>query len=113
MLTAILDRRRHDLQLVGAKVYSDDKNGADVGTLAGRDPIGVSATTDVDAIRALDADCVLYVPRTSMTCARCWPPARTSPPRRSCSIRVGWTRLTATGYSRRARGVAPPYTAAA
>ncbi len=33
--------------------------------LVGRDTIGVSATTDVDAILALDADCVLYTPRTA------------------------------------------------
>ena len=64
MVTAILDHR-DDLQLVGARVYSDDKNGVDIGTLVGRDPIGVSATTDVDAILALDADCVLYTPRTA------------------------------------------------
>ncbi|PRC54873.1 dihydrodipicolinate reductase, partial [Mycobacterium sp. ITM-2017-0098] len=42
-----------------------DKHGADVGALVGRDPIGVAATTDVDAILALDADCVLYTPRTA------------------------------------------------
>ncbi|MCV7152976.1 NAD(P)H-dependent amine dehydrogenase family protein [Mycolicibacterium pyrenivorans] len=64
MVTAILDHRE-DLQLVGARVYSDDKNGVDLGTLVGRDPIGVAATTDVDAILALDADCVLYTPRTA------------------------------------------------
>lgn len=64
MVTAILDHRE-DLQLVGARVYSDDKNGADLGTIVGRDPIGVAATTDVDAILALDADCVLYTPRTA------------------------------------------------
>lgn len=64
MLTAILDQPR-GLQIVGARVYSDDKDGTDIGTLAGRDPIGVSASTDVDAILALDADCVLYTPRTA------------------------------------------------
>ncbi len=64
MITAILDHR-DDLQLVGARVYSDDKNGVDIGTLVGRDVIGVLASTDVDAILALDADCVLYTPRTA------------------------------------------------
>ncbi|PRC45814.1 hypothetical protein C6A85_93260, partial [Mycobacterium sp. ITM-2017-0098] len=64
MIAAILDHR-DDLELVGARVYSDDKHGADVGALVGRDPIGVAATTDVDAILALDADCVLYTPRTA------------------------------------------------
>jgi hypothetical protein len=57
--------RRPDLELVGALVYSEAKNGVDVATLVGRAPIGVSATTDVDAILALDADCVLYTPRTA------------------------------------------------
>lgn len=65
MLIAILDHHRDDLRLVGARVYSGDKNGVDVGTLAGRDPIGVAATTDVDEILALEADCVLYTPRTA------------------------------------------------
>lgn len=62
MLTAILDHG-HGMRIVGARVYSADKNGVDVGTLAGRDPIGVLATTDVDEVLALDADCVLYTPR--------------------------------------------------
>ena len=64
LLTALLDHR-HDLRIVGARVYSDDKNGVDVGTLAGRSPIGVAATTDVGEILALDADCVLYTPRNT------------------------------------------------
>ncbi|QZT65839.1 dihydrodipicolinate reductase [Mycolicibacterium austroafricanum] len=64
MMTAILDNR-DDMRLVGARVYSDDKDGADLGELLGRDPIGVAATTDVDAILGLDADCVLYTPRTA------------------------------------------------
>lgn len=64
MLTAILDHQR-DLEIVGARVYSETKEGIDVGTLAGRDPIGVTATTDVDRILALDADCVLYTPRNT------------------------------------------------
>jgi len=64
MVTTILDHRE-DLELVGALVYSDAKDGVDVGTLAGRDPIGVTATTNVDHIVATDADCVLYTPRTA------------------------------------------------
>ena len=64
MITAVLDHRE-DLELVGALVYSEAKNGVDIGTLVGREPIGVSATTDVDQILALDADCVLYTPRTA------------------------------------------------
>jgi hypothetical protein len=64
MLTSILDHR-HDMEIVGARVYSADKDGLDVGVLAGRDPVGVVATTDVDEILALDADCVLYTPRNA------------------------------------------------
>jgi hypothetical protein len=62
MITTIIDHRP-DLQIVGARVYSDDKDGADVGTLVGRNPIGVAASTDVGKILATRADCVLYTPR--------------------------------------------------
>ena len=62
MVTTIIDHR-HDLQLVGAKVYSAEKNGADVGELVGRPRLGVAATTDADTLIALDADCVIYTPR--------------------------------------------------
>ena len=64
MLTAILDHRR-DMVVVGARVYSEDKDGTDIGTLAGRDPIGVTASADADKVLALDADCVLYTPRNT------------------------------------------------
>ena len=50
-----------DLDLVGVLVYGDDKAGRDAGDIAGIGEIGVSATTDVDEIIALDADCVLYM----------------------------------------------------
>jgi hypothetical protein len=62
LLTAILDHRS-DLELVGVKVYSDDKNGVDAGHLVGLESTGVAATTDVDQILACEADCVLYTPR--------------------------------------------------
>jgi 2,4-diaminopentanoate dehydrogenase len=62
MITAILDHRA-DLDLVGAKVYSDAKHGRDVGTLVGRDPVGVLATADSAEAIAMQADCVLYTPR--------------------------------------------------
>jgi hypothetical protein len=55
-------RAHPDLELVGCWVHSADKDGVDVGTLLGGDPMGVTATTDVDALLALDADCVLYSP---------------------------------------------------
>lgn len=50
------------LDLVGCWVHSADKNGRDVGEIVGVDPIGVTATTNVDEILALDADCVVYSP---------------------------------------------------
>ena len=51
-----------DLELVGCWVHAEAKDGQDVGTLIGRDPIGITATRDVDALLALDADCVVYSP---------------------------------------------------
>ena len=62
-IRAVLDRA--DLELVGAKVYSPDKVGVDAAALAGRDPIGVAATMDVDEVLALGADCVAYFPRNT------------------------------------------------
>ena len=50
------------LQLVGCYAYSADKVGQDVGTLAGIDPIGVTATDDIEALLALKPDCVTYMP---------------------------------------------------
>jgi hypothetical protein len=49
-----------DLELVGVVVNSTTKDGVDAGTLCGLDPVGVTATTDVDAALALDADVVSY-----------------------------------------------------
>ncbi|WP_054812818.1 NAD(P)H-dependent amine dehydrogenase family protein [Nocardia arizonensis] len=57
---AVLDHP--DLELVGAWVHSADKDGVDLGELIGRDPIGVYASADADALLATDADCVLYSP---------------------------------------------------
>ena len=54
--------RHPQLELVGCWVHSDDKHGRDAGELAGEAPIGVAATTDVDALLALDADAVMYSP---------------------------------------------------
>lgn len=58
--------RHQDLTLVGAFVYAEDKNGQDVGEIAGIGPIGVTATTDREAILALDADCVVYMAQGEM-----------------------------------------------
>lgn len=52
--------RAADLELVGALAFSEEKAGRDVGEIARIGEIGVIATTDVDEILALDADCVLY-----------------------------------------------------
>lgn len=51
-----------DLELVGCWVHSEAKSGKDIGEIVGLDPIGVTATNDVDAILALDADAVIYAP---------------------------------------------------
>jgi 4-hydroxy-tetrahydrodipicolinate reductase len=55
-------RRPDEYEVVGARVYSPAKEGRDVGELVGMSPIGVAATSDVDAILALDADCVVFTP---------------------------------------------------
>ena len=49
-----------DLELVGLWVHSDNKVGVDAGGLCGLPSVGVAATNDVDAVLALDADCVAY-----------------------------------------------------
>jgi len=54
--------RHPKLELVGVKVYNDAKAGRDAGDLIGAEKTGVVATQDVEAILALDADCVLYCP---------------------------------------------------
>jgi len=51
-----------DLELAGAWVHSPAKEGVDLGTLVGREPLGVTATNDVPTLLALEADCVLYSP---------------------------------------------------
>jgi hypothetical protein len=51
-----------DLELVGCFAWSPEKVGRDVGELVGIDPVGVTATDDVDALLALQPDCVVYNP---------------------------------------------------
>jgi hypothetical protein len=51
-----------ELDLVGCWVHGRAKDGRDAGELAGIAPLGIKATRDVDALLALDADCVLYSP---------------------------------------------------
>src|SRR5437763_4713886 len=50
------------LELVGCYAWSADKVGRDVGELCGLEPVGVTATDDVDALLALQPDCVVYNP---------------------------------------------------
>jgi hypothetical protein len=49
------------LDLVGCYAYSPDKVGRDVGDLCGIDPLGITATDNVDALLALRPDCVSYM----------------------------------------------------
>lgn len=49
-------------KLVGVLVTDAAKVGKDAGELAGIAPLGVKATNDVEAMIALDADCVFYCP---------------------------------------------------
>ncbi len=55
-----------DLELVGAWVHSEEKDGRDVGEICGLKPLGVRATRDKDALVAMNADCVCY------TVGRAW-----------------------------------------
>jgi len=51
---------RADLNLVGVWVHDPDKAGHDAGTLAGLGTLGVTTTTDADAVLASRPDCVCY-----------------------------------------------------
>lgn len=55
--------RHPSLDLAGLLVYDPAKEGSDAGTLCDEGPVGVRATSDRAAIRALAADCALYMPR--------------------------------------------------
>ena len=50
-----------EMELVGLFVSSPEKVGRDAGKLCGVAPVGVKATSSVEEIVALDADCVLYM----------------------------------------------------
>jgi 4-hydroxy-tetrahydrodipicolinate reductase len=56
-----------DLELVGVRCYSEEKEGKDAGELVGLAACGVQATRDVDALTALDADCVIFCPRSALS----------------------------------------------
>ncbi len=47
-------------ELAGVIVSDPGKDGRDVGDICGIDPLGITATTDVDAALAIDADAVAY-----------------------------------------------------
>jgi 4-hydroxy-tetrahydrodipicolinate reductase len=51
---------RPDLTLVGVRVSDPAKVGRDAGTLAGLEPIGVTATDDTDEVLDLRPDCVVH-----------------------------------------------------
>lgn len=51
-----------DLELVGCYAWAPDKVGKDVGDLCGIAALGVIATDDIDALLALQPDCVVYNP---------------------------------------------------
>jgi len=51
------------MELAGLWVSSPDKVGKDAGALCGLADTGIKATSSLDEIVALDADCVLYMPQ--------------------------------------------------
>ena len=53
---------RPDLELAGARVYSDAKDGKDIGEIIEGEPLGIVAKMDKQAIFDLDADIVVYTP---------------------------------------------------
>lgn len=53
--------RLPEFQVVAALVFSESKDGQDVGTLAGIDPIGVTTTRDLQKFLAVDCDAVIHL----------------------------------------------------
>ena len=51
------------IELVGVRCYRPERAGVDVGKLVGRDPVGITTTTDVDGLLALRPDCAVFMPR--------------------------------------------------
>ena len=57
-------RRQPEPRIVGRYAWGADKvAGRDVGELCGIAPLGILATDDVDALLALEPDCVVYNPK--------------------------------------------------
>jgi hypothetical protein len=61
---AILDRP--SLELAGLHVLSATKVGQDVGTILEQEALGITATSDIETIKASDADIVIHAPLASM-----------------------------------------------
>ena len=57
--------REPSYELAGVLVYDPAKDGVDAGDLCGEPATGIVATTDRDAVLALDADCCIYMPRAT------------------------------------------------
>jgi 4-hydroxy-tetrahydrodipicolinate reductase len=57
---------REDLELAGLLVLSEAKHGRDAGEIAGVGPLGVAATTSVEAVLATPADVVIHTPLPSL-----------------------------------------------
>lgn len=62
-LKAIIDSAQYEL--VGVWKHSTDGTDQDVGEYCGFSPAGVRATVSTEELLAIDADCVLYMPRVS------------------------------------------------
>jgi hypothetical protein len=60
-LAAILEHP--DLELIGCYAYTPAKADRDVGELSGGAPVGIKASHDIDALLALQPDCVVYTPK--------------------------------------------------
>ncbi|MDB5985999.1 MAG: dihydrodipicolinate reductase [Nevskia sp.] len=59
-LRAVIDHPQ--LELVGVKVYSQDKIGFDAGAIVGLPDTGIKAVVDMNDLPLANADCVLYIP---------------------------------------------------
>jgi 2,4-diaminopentanoate dehydrogenase len=58
--------RRRELKLKGLFVYNPEKVGMDAGDIAGIRKLGIKATNSVEKILAMDADCVIHSPLSSL-----------------------------------------------
>jgi len=113
-----------ELELVGVKVYSEEKVGIDAGALVGREATGVTAATD--GLLTRHVDCVLYAPRhpsvdeacqilasgaNMVTTAFAFHPARMQPAQRDRLLQActgGATSLHGTGLNPGNLGVVVP-----